>query len=341
MDKPQYALDFEKPLRELEKQLDQLESLSSESQVDVSREIAAIEKKIEATKRNIYSGLTSWQKVQLARHPARPYALDYMEKVFTGFQELHGDRLYRDDAAIVGGPAWLDGQPVMVIGQHKGRNTKEKISRNFGMAHPEGYRKALRLMRLAETFNLPVITLIDTAGAYPGIGAEERHVAEAIAHNIQVMSALRTPIIAAIIGEGGSGGALGLGVGDRILIFENAWYSVISPEGCAAILWKDRAHAEDAAQALKLNAGELLNLKIVDEVIEEPLGGAHLDPDRAAELLKKALIRHLDPLLKDDAATLVEKRYQRYRHIGKYTEEKQAEVAEEAPPPAAASRSDT
>lgn len=320
MDKALYTLDFEKPLRELENQLQHLQEMSAESKIDVEHEIAAIETKIEATKRNIYSDLTPWQKVQLARHPNRPYTLDYIGEIFTQFQELHGDRMYRDDAAIVGGTARFEEIPVMVIGQQKGRNTKENLRRNFGCPHPEGYRKALRLMKMAEKFNLPIIALIDTPGAYPGIGAEERHVAEAIAVNIREMSSMRVPILAAVIGEGGSGGALGLGVVDVMLVFENAYYSVISPEGCAAILWKDRKFAEDAAAALKLNSKDLLKFGVADEVLEEPLGGAHRDPKAAARTLKLAIRKHLRALRKRNPEQLLEARYAKYRNIGIFAE---------------------
>jgi len=243
MDKLKHSLDFEKPIHELQVQLENLHRMSEESNLDVAAEIEAIKVKIEDTRRQIHAGLTPWQKVQLARHPQRPYSLDYIGAVFDDFQELHGDRNFRDDRAIIGGPAFFDGRPVMVVGQQKGRSTKENLARNFGCANPEGYRKAMRLMEMGEKFRLPIITLIDTPGAYPGIGAEERHVAEAIAHNIREMSGLKTPIIAVVIGEGGSGGALGIAVADRVLILDNAYYSVISPEGCAAILWKDRPRA--------------------------------------------------------------------------------------------------
>ncbi len=320
MEKPQYTLDFEKPLRDLESKLLQLEEMSNESNIDVETEIAAIETKIEATKRTIYSNLTPWQKVQLARHPQRPYALDYIGKIFNDFQELHGDRLYREDAAIVGGPATFEGRPVMVIGQQKGRNTKENLLRNFGCPHPEGYRKAMRLMRMAEKFNMPIVAIIDTPGAYPGIGAEERHVAEAIAVNIREMSALKTPIVSVVIGEGGSGGALGIGVADAVLIFENAYYSVISPEGCAAILWKDRKYASDAAEALKLNSSELVKFGVAEEVLEEPLGGAHRDLDLAANSLKDALSRYLKKLGRLSTSKLLEQRYEKYRKIGIFAE---------------------
>jgi len=320
MEKTHHLLEFEKPVRDLEKQLEHLHQLSLENNVDVAAEVAAIEKKIEATKRIIYEGLTAWQRVQIARHPKRPFALDYIGALFTDFQELHGDRLFRDDRALVGGTAFFHEQPVMVIAQQKGRDTKDNIARNFGMPHPEGYRKALRLMRLAEKFGLPVICFIDTPGAYPGVGAEERHVAEAIAVNIREMSALRTPIIATVIGEGGSGGALGIGVADRVLVFENSYYSVISPEGCAAILWKDRAAAPLAAAALRLNAGELVRMKIADELLPEPFGGAHYDYPGVARTLGASLTRHLGEICALPLDTLLEQRYQRFRHIGLYAE---------------------
>ncbi|MGA2052299.1 MAG: acetyl-CoA carboxylase carboxyltransferase subunit alpha [Opitutales bacterium] len=316
MEKPKFTLDFEKPLRDLETQLENLRRLSAEQNLDVRAEIRAIEEKLEVTKAAIHKNLNSWQKVQLARHPLRPYSLDYIQHIFTDFEELHGDRLFRDDQAIVGGPAWLDGKPVMLLGQQKGRKTKENIRRNFGMPNPEGYRKALRLMRLAEKFRLPLIALVDTAGAYPGIGAEERHVAEAIAVNLREMSILETPIIAVIIGEGGSGGALGIAVADVVLILENAYYSVISPEGCAAILWKDRANAPQAAEALQLTADKLLATGAVDGVIPEPLGGAHLDPATAANNLKAALVEHLDRLRPIPVKALLEQRYQKFRRLG-------------------------
>jgi acetyl-CoA carboxylase carboxyl transferase subunit alpha len=316
MEKPKFTLDFERPLRDLETQLENLRRLSAEQNLDVRAEIRAIEEKLEATKATIHRSLTPWQKVQLARHPLRPYALDYIHHIFTEFQELHGDRLYRDDQALIGGPAWLDGKPVMLLGQQKGRKTKENIRRNFGMPNPEGYRKALRLMRLAEKFRMPVIALVDTAGAYPGIGAEERHVAEAIAVNLREMSVLETPIIAVVIGEGGSGGALGIAVADTVLILENAYYSVISPEGCAAILWKDRANAPRAAEALQLTADKLLATGAVDGVVPEPLGGAHLDPATAAKNLKAVLVENLDRLRALPLKTLLEERYQKFRRLG-------------------------
>jgi acetyl-CoA carboxylase carboxyl transferase subunit alpha len=320
MDKPSYTLEFEKPLRELEKQIEHLHQQALESKLDVSTELSAIERKLAETQRAIYTSLTPWQRVQIARHPKRPYALDYVGLVCENFQELHGDRQFKDDRALVGGTAFFGSQPVMIIAQQKGRETKEKIERNFGMPQPEGYRKALRLMRLAEKFGLPVLSFIDTPGAYPGIGSEERHVAEAIAVNLREMAMLRTPTICVIVGEGGSGGALGIGVTDRVLIFENSYYSVISPEGCAAILWKDRDAAPEAAEALKLNADTLEKLGIVDEIITEPLGGAHNNPNQAAATLKYALQKHLNDLVSLSSERLRETRYERYRHLGVYEE---------------------
>ena len=264
MERPAYLLEFEKPLRELEKQLETLHQQSLENNIDMSAELAAIEEKIETTKKDIYTNLTPWQRVLVARHPKRPYALDYIGALCTDFQELHGDRQFNDDRALIGGTAFFEGRAVMIIAQQKGRDTKESILRNFGMPQPEGYRKALRLMKLAEKFHLPVITFVDTMGAYPGVESEARHVSEAIAVNLREMALLKVPSIAVVVGEGGSGGALGIAVTDRVLIFENAYYSVISPEGCAAILWKDRVHAPKAAAALKLNAANLLELGVVD-----------------------------------------------------------------------------
>ncbi|MFA6289822.1 MAG: acetyl-CoA carboxylase carboxyltransferase subunit alpha [Opitutaceae bacterium] len=321
MEKPAYTLEFEKPLRDLSTQLEQLRQQSLENNLDVAGEIAAIERKIAATQREIYSELTPWQKVQIARHPKRPYALDYVDLICTGFVELHGDRQFNDDRALIGGTAFFNGEAIMVIAQQKGRETKEKIARNFGMPQPEGYRKALRLMKLAEKFGIPVITFIDTPGAYPGLGSEERHVSEAIATNLREMAMLRVPSISIVVGEGGSGGALGIGVTDRVLIFENSYYSVISPEGCAAILWKDPAAAPKAAEALKLNADQLEKLGVVDEVIPEPYGGAHNDYAKAAATLSYALQKHLNDLraLKGDA--LLDSRYERYRRLGIYEED--------------------
>ena len=320
MERPVYVLEFEKPLRELEKQLESLHQQSLENNIDMAGELATIEAKIDTTKREIYSNLTPWQRVQVARHPKRPYALDYVHALCTGFQELHGDRQFRDDQALIGGTAFFDGRAVMIVAQQKGRDTKESILRNFGMPQPEGYRKALRLMKLAEKFGLPVLCFIDTPGAYPGVESEARHVSEAIASNLREMAMLRVPSIAVIIGEGGSGGALGIGVTDRVLIFENAYYSVITPEGCAAILWKDRVHAPKAAEALKLNAANLKELGVVDEVIPEPLGGAHNDPDAAAASLKDAFQRHLAVLVDQPVNELLDARYDRYRALGEYRE---------------------
>ena len=315
-----YTLEFEKPLRELEKQLITLNQVSQESKVDVSSEIVAIETKIEKIKKDIYSNLTAWQRVQLSRHPKRPYSLDYINLIFTDFEELHGDRRFREDAAIVGGPAFLDGQPIMVLGQQKGRNTRDNLKRNFGCPHPEGYRKAMRLMEIAEKFAMPVVTLIDTPDAYPGIGAEERHVAEAIAVNIRDMSALKVPIVSIVIGEGGSGGALGMAVADEVMILENGYYSVISPEGCAAILWKDRAAAPQAADALKFSPEYLQKFGVVDRVISEPMGGAHRDLDLAAKSLKDAIVDSLAKLKKKSTKKLLEDRYTKFRHLGEFAE---------------------
>ena len=317
-----HQLDFEKPIAELQRKLEELgkhreaHSLS----VDIEGDIAQIERKIAETRKEIFSNLTAWQRVQLARHPKRPFTLDYLGATFTDFQEIHGDRLFAEDRAIVGGFARLGDHKVVVLGTQKGRDTKENIRRNFGSAHPEGYRKALRMMQLADKFNLPILTLIDTAGAYPGIGAEERHIAEAIAVNLREMMLLEVPIIAVVIGEGGSGGALGIGVADRVLILENAYYSVISPEGCAAILWKDRAAASKAAEALKITAKDLLELKLADEVVPEPLGGAHQDPAAIAATLKQHLLKNLETLLEVSVADRLKRRYAKFRAHGHYFE---------------------
>src|SRR6266487_6526124 len=329
-----HQLDFERPIAELQRKLEELTKHREAHDLGVNfdEEIARIEAKIAETRKQIFSNLTAWQRVQLARHPKRPFTLDYLSTTFTDFQELHGDRLYAEDRAVVGGFARLDAHKVVVLGTQKGRDTKENIRRNFGSAHPEGYRKALRLMRLADKFGLPIITLIDTAGAYPGIGAEERHIAEAIAVNLREMTLLDVPIIAVVIGEGGSGGALGIGVADRVLILENAYYSVISPEGCAAILWKDRAAAATAAEALKITAKDLHELKLVDAVVPEPLGGAHTDPDKMAETLKSHLLKHLAELLAMPATDRLKKRYEKYRAFGHFLE-KPLTAAEQAHPP--------
>ncbi|MFM9032454.1 MAG: acetyl-CoA carboxylase carboxyltransferase subunit alpha [Opitutaceae bacterium] len=320
METSAYVLEFEKPLRDLSRQLDELRQRSIETNVDLSTEVRAMEVKIEATRKEIYSALTSWQKVQIARHPRRPYALDYINAICEGFQEFHGDRQFKDDRAIIGGTAFLEGEAVMIVAQQKGRDPKERIARNFGMPQPEGYRKALRLMRLAEKFRLPVLTFIDTPGAFPGIESEARHVSEAIAVNLREMAMLRTPTISVVVGEGGSGGALGIGVTDRVLILENSYYSVISPEGCAAILWKDGAAAPKAAEALKLSADNLEKLGVVDEVVPEPSGGAHNDPAQAASALRYTVLKHLNDLRALDAERLLATRHERFRHLGVFEE---------------------
>jgi acetyl-CoA carboxylase carboxyl transferase subunit alpha len=313
-------LDFERPIAELEAKIEELRHVGSDSDVNINEEIARLKTKSRALTRQIFSNLTAWQIAQLARHPQRPYTLDYIERVFTDFQELHGDRHYRDDPAIVAGLARLEGRPVMVIGQQKGRDTKQKVYRNFGMAKPEGYRKALRLMQLAERFGLPVITLIDTPGAYPGIGAEERGQSEAIARNLFVMSRLAVPIIVVVIGEGGSGGALAIGVGDRVLMLQYAIYSVISPEGCASILWRSADRAPEAAEAMGITAPRLLELRLIDGIIQEPLGGAHRDWNAMAEAVKNALVAHLAELTPRTPEELLEARYQRLVSYGAYRE---------------------
>ena len=320
MEKHQFTLEFEKPLRELEVQLEAVKNLSSEQHMDLTAEVGAIEAKILATKREIYSNLSPWQRIQLARHPRRPYSLDYIGSIFRDWQELHGDRCFGDDQALIGGTTFFEGEPVMIIAQQKGRDTRENIRRNFGMPHPDGYRKALRLMELAERFQIPVISLIDTKAAYAGVGSEERHVSEAIARNLREMSSLRVPILAAIIGEGGSGGALGIGVANRLLVQEHAYFSVIPPEGCAAILWRDRAFAPDAAAALRLGARELKEQGVADEIVPEPLGGAHTNPQEAALLLQDALSRHLRELRSLSPQEVVEQRYAKFRCIGVYEE---------------------
>lgn len=317
-----HYLEFEKPIFELQRKLEDLKSHPETYSLGISfeEEIGRIEKKIEKTRKQIFSNLTPWQRVQLARHPKRPYTLDYLNLAFNSFSEIHGDRLFGDDRAVVGGFANLDRERVMVIGTQKGRDTKENILRNFGSAHPEGYRKALRLMKLANKFRLPIITIIDTAGAYPGIGAEERHISEAIAVNLREMMLLESPIISIVIGEGGSGGALGIGVADQIFIMENAYYSVISPEGCAAILWRDRNAASKAADALKITAKDLLEMKMVDEIIREPLGGAHNDHTAAAALFKKCVLRHLKQLKKVSPKDRLQRRYEKFRAHGRFLE---------------------
>ncbi|MDD5556310.1 MAG: acetyl-CoA carboxylase carboxyltransferase subunit alpha [bacterium] len=315
------GFDFEKPIVELEGEIGRLRALAGEGTVDVAAEIESLQKKLDAARRDIYGNLTPWQRVQIARHPQRPYTLDYVRLMTEGFIELAGDRFFANDQAIVGGVARLEGRTVVVVGQQKGRDTKENLLRNFGSAHPEGYRKAYRLMRLAEKFRLPVVSFIDTPGAYPGIGAEERGQAEAIACNLRAMAALETPIVAVIIGEGGSGGALGIGVGDEVLMLENAYYSVISPEGCAAILWKDQSKAAEAASTLRISPRELLELDVIDLIVPEPLGGAHRNYELAAREVKAALLGALDRLGRVPPGDLVRRRYEKYRRIGSFTEE--------------------
>lgn len=315
-----FILDFEKPIVELEKKILEMKEYSSTEKIELKDEIKRLEDKVDRLRRDIFSKLTRWQRVQVARHPRRPYALDYIQRLFTNFFECHGDRAFADDPAIVAGIAKLDGESVVVISQQKGRDTKQKLFRNFGMPHPEGYRKALRMMKLAEKFNKPIISIIDTPGAYPGIGAEERGQAEAIARNLLEMANLRVPIIITIIGEGASGGALGIGVGDRILMQENTWYSVISPEGCAAILWRDSSKADLAADEMKLAPNDLIKLGVIDEIVQEPSGGAHRDYDEAARLFKAAILRNLQQLKMLPKEELVRRRIDKYSKMGKWIE---------------------
>lgn len=314
------GLDFEKPIIELEQKIGELKKFSENKRIDLSDEILTFEKRLEQVKHEIFDNLTPWQKVQIARHPKRPYTQDYIDMIFTDFIELHGDRAFKDDLAIIGGLVKLDGKKVMLIGHQKGRDTKENLERSFGCAHPEGYRKAMRLMELAARFKLPIITFIDTPGAYPGVDAEERGQAEAIAYNLREMSQLAVPIIIVVIGEGGSGGALGIGIGDRVCMLKNSYYSVISPEGCAAILWRNRAHAPDAAEALRITSDDLLGLGIIDEIVPEPLGGAHRDCKATAASLKTVLKRNLNVLSKIPKKELLEQRYEKFRKIGQWDE---------------------
>ena len=314
-------LDFEKPAVELEQELEKLRAKSASQDIDMSDEIARMEAKLAETRARIYQNLTPWQRVQIARHTNRPFMLDYVSLAFTDFCELHGDRHIGDDASMPGGFARIGGRRVVVIGHQKGRDTKENLKRNFGSAHPEGYRKAMRLMKLAEKFGLPVVTLIDTPGAFPGIGAEERNIAEAIAYNLREMMLLKVPVIAVVLGEGGSGGALGIGVADRVIMLENAYYSVISPEGCAAILWKHRKHAPEAADAMKLVAPDLKKLNLIDEVIPEPAGGAHHDHRATADAFLELVSRHLDELAAKPVAQLLEERYAKFRNFGEWTDQ--------------------
>ncbi len=315
------GLDFERPVVELEKKIEELKSLGVKEKVDFSQEIASLEKKCDELKREIFGNLTPWQKVQLARHPRRPYTLDYINLLMSDFVELRGDRNFADDPAMVAGMAKFENEAVVVIGHQKGRTLQENMMRNFGMPHPEGYRKALRIMKMAEKFSIPVISFIDTPGAYPGIGAEERGQAEAIARNLKTMSELEVPIIVVVVGEGGSGGALGIGVGDKVLMLENAIYSVISPEGCASILWRDAAKAPEAAKALKLTAQDLLELKVIDEIIEEPLGAAHRDMGFMGRQLGEKIKMYLSELKNLPVEELLRKRYQKFRLLGEFVEE--------------------
>jgi acetyl-CoA carboxylase carboxyl transferase subunit alpha len=315
---PLSFLEFEQPIAELEAKIDELRFVSSDAEVNIGEEIARLRAKSRALTNSIFAGLTPWQVAQLARHPQRPYTLDYAAMIFEDFHELHGDRMYADDAAIVAGLARLDGKPVMLIGHQKGRDTKERVRRNYGMPKPEGYRKALRLMKMAERFELPVITLIDTPGAYPGVGSEERNQSEAIARNLFEMSALRVPVITVVIGEGGSGGALAIGVCDRLLMLQYSVYSVISPEGCASILWKSADKKELAADAMGITAERLDKFGLVDEILKEPLGGAHRDPQAMADALKTALLKYLGEVEPLSADELIDKRYARLRGQGVY-----------------------
>jgi acetyl-CoA carboxylase carboxyl transferase subunit alpha len=313
-------LEFEQPIAELEAKIDELRYIGDDADVNINEEVSKLEAKSRALTQSIFSNLTAWQISQLARHPQRPYTMDYVVRICTDFQELHGDRCYGDDRAVVGGVARLDGIPVMIIGQQKGRDTREKLYRNFGMPRPEGYRKALRLMKMAERFHLPVLTFIDTPGAYPGIDAEERGQSEAIARNLFVMADLRSPIVCTVIGEGGSGGALAIGIGDRIMMLQYSTYSVISPEGCASILWKSADNAADAAEALGITSKRLKELGLIDRVIEEPLGGAHRDVDAMAASIKQVLIEELHHLQTIDPQELIEARFRHVMAYGEYTD---------------------
>ena len=317
----EFSLDFEKPIIELQRKIEEMKAIASQDGVQLEREIDSLENKLNKLKEDIYKDLSRWQRVQVARHPRRPYTLDYVNRIMENFVEIHGDRNFKDDQAVVCGFATLNGVKVTVIGQQKGHDAAENIRRNFGMMHPEGYRKALRTMKLAEKFQLPVLIFIDTPGAYPGIGAEERGQAEAIARNIKEMARLKTPIIITIIGEGASGGALGIGVGDVILMMQNSWYSVISPEGCAAILWRDRAYAPQSADALRVTAEDLLELNVIDKIIPEPPGGAHSNPDKSAEIVKNAILEELEKYTQIPVPQLVEQRIQKYREMGVYSQQ--------------------
>ena len=313
-------LDFEQPIAELEAKIDELRYVGDDSEININEEVARLKDKSESLTRSIFSKLTPWQVARVARHESRPYTFDYLEIIAPDFQELHGDRMYADDPAIVGGVARIDGRTVMIIGHQKGRDTKDKIQRNFGMPKPEGYRKAQRLMRLAEKFSIPVVTFIDTPGAYPGVGAEERGQSEAIAYSLYLMAGLKTPIVSVVIGEGGSGGALAIGVSDRLLMLQYAIYSVISPEGCASILWKSAEKAEDAAEAMRITASSLAGFGLVDEVLEEPLGGAHRNPKEMAEIIRNAILKSLDELDGLSVDELLEERQKRLASFGQFKE---------------------
>ena len=317
---PIYYLDFEKPIAEIDKRMEELRPFSYHADRKIAEEMADLEKRLQKTLMKIHSNLTRWQRTQLSRHFNRPTSQDYIERVFTNFVELHGDRKFADDQAIIGGLARLQGERVVVVGHQRGRSVKDKVARNFGMPNPEGYRKAVRLMKMAEQFEKPLITFIDTPGAYPGQGAEERGQAEAIAGSLQTMATLRVPILVVVIGEGGSGGALALGIGDRILMLENATYSVISPEGCAAILWKSESEKEKAAEALKGTAADLLDLQVIDEIVSEPPGGAHRDAAAMARTLGEALSHNLRNLMGVPTSDLLDKRYEKFRRMGQVTE---------------------
>jgi acetyl-CoA carboxylase carboxyl transferase subunit alpha len=317
---PNY-LDFEQPIAELEAKIEELRYVGDDSEVNIGEEITKLQEKSRSLTKSIFSKLTPWQTSKLARHPMRPYTLDYIDRIFTDFQELHGDRSFADDPAIVGGIARLDGMPVMIIGHQKGRDTKENIRRNFGMPRPEGYRKAMRLMKMAERFRIPVLTFIDTPGAYPGVDAEERGQSEAIARNLFVMADLKTPIICTVIGEGGSGGALAIGVGDRVMMLEYSTYSVISPEGCASILWKSAEKAEDAAEAMGITAKRLKELELIDDVVREPLGSAYRDIDTTARNIKQALVSALESTEKVGLDKLLDQRYERLMSYGNFVKE--------------------
>ncbi len=325
-----HVLEFEKPLHRLELQIQELEALQATKQVDYSKELRQLRNNYTSLLRKTYDGLSAWETVQVSRHPQRPQFKDYVELVCREFREIHGDRRYGDDGAIKCGLARLGGHKVMLIGHHKGTGTKEKLACNFGLAHPEGYRKALRCMKLAEKFHLPVVTLVDTAGAYPGIGAEERGIAEAIALNMMEMSRLKTPIVTIITGEGGSGGAIGLGVGDKVAMMEYAWYSVISPEGCSGILWKGSDNASTAAEALKLTSKDLLKLGVIDTAIDEPLGGAHRDPHTAAHNLEQFVAKSLRDLKRTKIENLLERRYEKFRNMGEVIDSSKKSAARTA-----------